>query len=124
MFNHFYLENKPLWELDFSWLGFEWIYPDLAGWNMIAYRRLDQKKNELMIVVNFSPEAHPAFEIDVIADKYELVFSSDDEKFGGDGISAAKIYKAKEADGTKRITFDVPPLSATIFKPKKSRKKT
>ncbi len=118
--NHFYLKNKPLWELDFSWLGFEWIYPDLAGWNTIAYRRFDTEKNELMVVVNFSPEAHNAFEIDVLADEYEIAFSSDEKKYGGDDHTVDKIYKSREVDGLKRIVYDLPPLSATIFKPKKS----
>lgn len=120
--NHLYLKNKPLWELDFSWDGFEWIYPDLKGWNTIAYRRFDASGNEIMIVVNFSPEPHNAFEIDVLADKYELVFFSSDETYSDEDIAVKKIYNAKEVDGQKRIVYDLPPLSATVFKPRKSKK--
>ena len=51
--NRFYLENRELWDLDFSWDGFEWIYPDMSDLNIIAFRRMDKKGNELVIGVQF-----------------------------------------------------------------------
>ena len=36
--NRFYLENRELWDLDFSWDGFEWIYPDMSDLNIIAFQ--------------------------------------------------------------------------------------
>lgn len=121
--NMFYLSSRELWELDFSWRGFEWVYPDLAGWNTVVYRRMDRDGNELLCVINFSPESHPAFEIDVRAARYEIVLESDDERYGGAGSVGKRVYTAKKTKNGRRITFDLPPLSATVFKPKRADRK-
>ena len=43
--NAFYLEHPELWELDFSWEGFEWIEADDNQANTIAFLRKDKKGN-------------------------------------------------------------------------------
>lgn len=85
--NRFYLENRELWDLDFSWDGFEWIYPDMSDLNIIAFRRMDKKGNELVMAFNFSPVTRYGFEIKPLTHaRYIEAFSTDDEAFGGSGI--------------------------------------
>ena len=51
--NGFYLSSRELWEYDFSAEGFEWIYPDEADKNTVAYKR-KSNTGELLFIVNFS----------------------------------------------------------------------
>ena len=121
--NCFYLESPQLWELDFSWEGFEWVYPDLAGWNMAVYRRLDKKGGELLCIVNFAASDHLSFEIDVTSDEYAVAFTSDLEKYGGSGRLSDNVYRAYDNGSGKRISIDIPALSATVLKPADHNKK-
>ena len=52
--NTFYLSSPALWELDFSPKGFEWIYPDEADRNLVAFKRYDISGNSLTVFLNFS----------------------------------------------------------------------
>ena len=127
--NRFYLENRELWDLDFSWDGFEWIYPDMSDLNIIAFRRMDKKGNELVMAFNFSPVTRYGFEIKPLTHaRYIEAFSTDDEAFGGSGIRNqgaldAVLYDTDdggEEDGApakRRLTIDLPGLSAVILKP-------
>ncbi|MEG1585013.1 MAG: 1,4-alpha-glucan branching protein GlgB, partial [Anaerovorax sp.] len=53
--NRFYLENSCLWELDHSWEGFRWINPDDRDRNIITFRRINAKGDDLIIICNFAP---------------------------------------------------------------------
>ena len=52
--NHFYLSTPELWQLDFSPNGFEWIYPDEADKNIVAFKRKASTGNEIIVILNFS----------------------------------------------------------------------
>ncbi len=52
--NSFYLSRSELWEIDFDEAGFEWIYPDEADKNLVAYKRKNLDGDELIVVINFS----------------------------------------------------------------------
>ena len=84
--NRFYKERKELFELDCSEEGFRWISGGDYTQNVIAFRRLDKKGNELIVLVNFLPVSHGDYKIGVpYKGVYEEVFSSDSEEFGGSG---------------------------------------
>ena len=52
--NYFYLQRKELWELDFSYSGFEWISCDESEKNVISFKRIARDKSELSVALNFS----------------------------------------------------------------------
>ena len=52
--NHFYLKNSELWELDFSADGFQWVSVDEAHKNSIAYKRTNNRGDNLTVAINFS----------------------------------------------------------------------
>ncbi len=52
--NEFYLANNELWDNDFDFLGFEWIYADEADKNVVAYKRYNKKGDNLIFVISFS----------------------------------------------------------------------
>ena len=52
--NELYLASDELWEIDFSPEGFEWIYPDLANENLVAFKRKNKRGEELIFVISFN----------------------------------------------------------------------
>ena len=51
----FYTEHPELWEVDYSWEGFQWIVPDDNQQSVIAFLRRDAKGKMIMVVCNFNP---------------------------------------------------------------------
>ena len=117
--NNFYLSESALWELDFSWRGFEWIYPDMNELNVIAYRRRDIKGNELIVLLNFSPVDREGFTlVNLNHVRYTEVFNSDDTRFGGMGRLNGGVLETSEIiEGTREVKVTLPGLSAVILKP-------
>jgi 1,4-alpha-glucan branching enzyme len=107
--NHFYLSHKQLWEEDFSWNGFEWIYADRADDNLIAFRRLDREKNELVCVINFSAVFYSAYGVPVKGTNYRVVFQTEETDYP----------ETLEVDSFGNILLDLPPLSGLILEPVK-----
>ena len=82
--NHFYLENSPLWEVDFSWEGFSWISNDDYTQSIISFRRIDKNKNEIIIICNFVPVKREKYRIGIpFHGEYKEVFNSNYKEFGG-----------------------------------------
>ncbi|MGN1412192.1 MAG: 1,4-alpha-glucan branching protein GlgB [Oscillospiraceae bacterium] len=128
--NKFYLENSPLWANDDSWSGFSWIANDDYQQSIIAFRRLDDKGDEIIAVCNFVPVAREDYKIGVpYKGEYKLVFNSDDVEFGGSGM-ADKTYKSIDDEPMhgfdQSISMKLAPLSVMYLKhiPSKTVKKT
>jgi len=95
--NHFYLSRPELWEIDFSWEGFEWISNDDYSQSVIAFRRKSRSGSELIAVCNFVPVERQNYCIGVpFYGTYAEVFSSDDKAFGGGGVSNGKSIKTSD----------------------------
>ena len=131
--NHFYLENKPFWDLDDSWDGFKWIVPDDNEQNIIVSRRIDKEKNELIVITNFAPVKREEYSFGVpYYCSYKEVFNSDLKKYGGEGIrnTLKKAIKSPMHGHEYSITVQIPPLSTIVLRPsdtskvKKTAKKT
>lgn len=138
--NAFYVKNKPLWENDMDWKGFEWISHDDNRNNIIAFRRIAQNGSDLVFVVNFAPVTHESYRIGVpYKGSYTEVFTSDLAAFGGSGLTNGKVKSQKAADVLDPVTDEegkpveptlhgfedlidikIPPLSMICFKGKKS----
>lgn len=118
--NHFYLSNRPMWEIDDSWDGFQWIDADNKNDNVISYRRMDRKGNELIFIINFSPIERNDFWVGVPDCKgYNEVFNSDNELYGGNGhINKGLIKVSKgEIHGQKQhISITLPSLAAVVLR--------
>ena len=117
-FNNFYLENKQLWEIDNSWDGYEWIATNQGDTNAISYKRKAIDGDELYVVINFSPITRPNYPILVDEDgEYEEVFTTDDFKFGGNGIVNNKLIKSKNSPANQKyIEINLPALSGVIVR--------
>ena len=120
--NRFYLKTPQLWEVDFSWDGFEWIYPDMNDRNTVAFRRFDKAGGELIAVMNFSASEVRDLWIPARAASYRVAFSTDEEIFGGSGISSSGSLRATGKKGEQRfIHVDLAPLSGIMLLAPKRR---
>ena len=95
--NGFYREHKAFWENEESWDGFEWINSDDCDNSVLTYVRKG-KSEKVIVAANFTPVEREKYKLGVPEKgEYEVVFSSEQKKFGGEKIKRKKIYKAKKA---------------------------
>ena len=118
--NAFYLAHPELWELDFSWEGFEWIEANDNQANTVAFLRKDSKGDALLVVCNFSPVDRTGYTVGVpVPGDYTCIFNSDDPDFGGKGGGDHEPVRSRyvESQGREQsITISLPPMSAVIYK--------
>ena len=118
--NKFYTDNAPLYELDYTTDGFEWINNISANEVITVFLRKDSKGNNLLVVANFTPVARANYKIGVpFAGKYKEIFNSDSEAYGGNGYINRRVKTSKkdECDGREdSIRITVPPLGISVFR--------
>lgn len=113
--NHYYLSTPTMYEIEDSWDGFEWIAPDDADKNIVAFLRKDKAGNEVIVVACFSGIDMPDYRLGVPSrGKYRVVFCSDDAKYGGDGKITKRVITA-----TKKLSHGKP-YSIPLAMPKMS----
>ncbi len=111
--NFFYLENKPFWEIEDSFDGFQWISADDCDNNLYAYSRTDRNGNKVYVILNFSPQPRNNYYLPVAEDgEYKIVLNSDDDKFGGSGYLKSNSLCANN----NGMVLDVPPLACVYIK--------
>lgn len=123
--NQFYKKQPALWESDDSWDGFQWASADDANNNIYAFFRIDKKGNQLLTVCNFSSNRYEGYKIGVPnRGKYNEIFSTDREEFGGNGTPPQSVTTKKgEMHGQKQyVELTIPPFSALCFSKKAPRK--
>ena len=126
--NEFYKKTPAFWQNDYSWEGFSWIAADDNEQSVIAFRRIDNKKKEVITVCNFVPVRRENYRIGVPhKGTYKVVLNTDDKAFGGEGLVKKVSYKAsaKPMHGFDySIELDIPPLSALYLEKSAATKKT
>ena len=127
--NKFYLDNSPLWQVDYSWEGFEWISNDDNSQSIIAFRRKNKAGDELIVVCNFVPVDRTDYRIGVpISGSYRRIFTTDDVKYGGSTEPRKSGYKAekKPMHGYDySVSLEIPALSVSFYTlPAKRNKKS
>lgn len=127
--NHFYLENKPFWQIDGSWDGFTWINDKDCDNSVLSYMRNGKAKGDHVIVVaNFTPVRRMKYVVGVPAGgEYEVVLNSDAIRYGGGTRMVKRTYKAKKKQFMEMpyvIEIDLPGLAVIYLKKKKAVRKT
>jgi 1,4-alpha-glucan branching enzyme len=121
--NEFYLDNSELWEIDYSWDGFKWISNDDFEQNIIAFKRINKKGDELIAVINFSPVERHDYLIGADEGIYSEVFNSNALEYGGTGSgNSAKLSstEGKLHGYDYNISLTVPPLSIIFLRKDKN----
>ena len=118
--NAFYLSQSPLWDIDFSWEGFEWLVADDNHNNVVVFLRRDRKGRELIAAVNFSPVAQGEYHFGVPPKKiYREVFTTDCPEYGGTGEwmneSPIAVRPIPSHGREQSVCVKLPPLGAAFF---------
>ena len=118
--NHFYLEESPLWEVDFSWEGFQWLVPDDNQNNVVVFLRRDKAGRELICAINFNPNTYEDYRFGCPPCKeYVEVFNSDAAVYGGTGAVNKKPCKVswEPSHGQEAsVSIKIPPFGAVFLR--------
>ena len=121
--NHFYKEERPLWELGQQDATLEVIDADNHNDTVLSFIRHGKRKKDFLIVIlNFTPVERRNFRIGVPYEgTYTEILNTEMKEFGGtwvehnaDSVSEEVNFK----DYEHSITTTVPALGAIILKPK------
>ena len=116
--NAFYKKTPALWEIDFSWEGFEWLVPDDNHNNVVVFLRKDKKGRDLLCAVNFSPNTYENYRMGVPPRrKYVPMLNTDDPAYGGDGFgdTAAVLVEAIPSHGKEHSAAIRIPAFGAVF---------
>ena len=107
--------------MDFDYTGFEWIDFSDSEKSVISFlRRGGERREELIVVCNFTPAPRYGYEIGVPAPGYyKEILNSDSERFGGsnlgNGGGAFAVSNPKHGRPAS-ISIVLPPLGVLVFK--------
>ena len=116
--NYLYRENRPLYDVETDWKGFEWLVVDDVINNVLVFNRYDSDGNCILAVCNFSGIEQKNYTFGQHEGKYRRIFNSDDKKFGGEGVLRKRIfYTEKRLSHGKEysLTLDIPKLTCLYF---------
>ena len=131
--NGFYNSQRPLWEIDFDWAGFEWLVPDDNHNNVVVFLRKDRDGNDLLCCVNFSPNSYEGYRVGVPDHRqYRPVFNTDAVEFGGGGFGdggPVRVHRTPSHGKEYSIELKIPPFGGVFLKgeghyPRSGRKAT
>lgn len=120
--NKLYRSEKALYEVDFSFDGFEWINCDDADHSIISFIRKGKDwRDMLLFVCNFTPVVHEHYRIGAPFNLYyKEILNSDSEIYGGSNVGNCGGLHADEIPCNGRpysLALRIPPLGMLVFKP-------
>ena len=120
--NHFYQREPALYEVDYSWEGFQWIDFTDAEQSVLSFqRRANDPAEMLVFVCNFTPVVRESYRVGLpLGGAYREVINSDGVEYGGSGVTNDGLVFA-EALPWQNCSFSaplrLPPLGAVVLKP-------
>ncbi len=127
--NNVYKNNPALWEIDYSWEGFNWLVSDDNSNSVVAFERRDKNGERIIAICNFTPVTRENYRIGVdMKGSLTYLLHSESTDFGGESDTAKKrIYTEKVPMHGKEHSFPVtiPGLSCIYlkYKPYKTKNK-
>ncbi len=118
--NWLYRSEPALWEADVEPAGFQWIAPDSADDNMIAFMRIAPSNGQKIVCVcNFSPVMRRPCRIGVPAPGYyREILNTDSSHYGGSNQGNSGGVEAQDIERFGfpcSIAITMPPLSVLWF---------
>ena len=119
--NHLYQAEPALYQVDFSWEGFDWINFRDVDKSIIAFERRGVDPNQRLVVIcNFTPVPRSGYRVGVpLAGFYTEILNSDAAAYGGGNLGNNGGLPSDPIPWDKRphsILVTLPPLGVVIFK--------
>jgi 1,4-alpha-glucan branching enzyme len=120
--NWLYRREPALWEVDDSFLGFEWIDFRDSEASTISFVRFAKNRADFVVFAcNFTPVPRHGYRVGVpSAGVYQEIFNSDAAMFGGSNLGNGGSVVADPVTQHGRpasISIVLPPLGVVVFKP-------
>jgi 1,4-alpha-glucan branching enzyme len=121
--NHLYKTEKALYEVDFSFNGFEWIDCNDTDHSVVSFMRKGKDWHETLIIIcNFTPVVHNGYRVGLPFDTfYDELLNSDSEIYGGSNVGNLGGITAEQTPCHSRpfsANINLPALSTIILKPR------
>ena len=118
--NHIYRENSPLFELDYSPEGFDWLVVDDAANSVFAFERRSSNGECIIVISNFTPVPRHNYRIGVnVAGTYEEILNTDSMYYQGSNVGNFGYVTSEEIESHGRensISISIPPLATVYLK--------
>ncbi len=120
--NHIYLHEPALFEIDYSWEGFQWIDFTDAEQSVLSFQRRAKEPSDMLIFVcNLTPVVRESYRVGLPIDGvYQEILNSDWTIYGGSGVANARPIAA-EALPWQNCSYSaplrLPPLGVIVLKP-------
>ena len=118
--NHIYRENSPLFELDYSPEGFDWLVVDDAANSVFAFERRSSNSERIIVISNFTPVPRHNYRIGVnVAGTYEEILNTDSMYYQGSNVGNFGYVTSEEIESHGRensISISIPPLATVYLK--------
>jgi 1,4-alpha-glucan branching enzyme len=118
--NMLYRKTPPLYELDFSAAGFEWIECNDRDNSILSWIRRDKSGKFVVCITNFTPVVRNDFRIGVPqAGSYVERLNTDAQQYGGSGISNPAMTAEPVASHNRShsLNLALPALATLILEP-------
>ena len=116
--NRFYRSEPAMYEIDFSYEGFDWVDFKDVEQSVISFLRKSRNEKEIVLVIcNFTPVPRKHYRVRVPrAGRWGERLNSDSHYYGGSGVgNYGGIHTIQGGDGSY-IELDLPPLGVLFFK--------
>jgi len=120
--NRIYAEEPALWEVDFSHEGFQWIEPNDALNNVLAFMRIARDESRRIVcLLNLAPVPHERYRVGLPeGGEWTELLNTDSTFYGGTGVGNMGVVRA-EARSWHDLPFSaevtLPPLGAVWLRP-------
>lgn len=120
--NRLHATERPFFEVDFEWAGFEWIDANDVAASILSFiRRARNPEDYVVVVCNFTPVLRLDFRVGVPGPGfYREILNSDSVYYEGSDAGNSGGVRAEPIPWNDRpwsIKLKVPPLAAVYFKP-------
>ena len=116
--NRFYRNEPAMYEIDFSYEGFDWAdFKDFEQ-SVISFLRKSREEKEIVLVVcNFTPVPRKHYRVRVPrAGRWGERLNSDSHYYGGSGVGNYGGIHTFSIGYNSYIELDLPPLGVLFFK--------
>jgi 1,4-alpha-glucan branching enzyme len=120
--NRVYKDRPALWEVDFEPSGFQWLEPNDAGANVLAFARWSADRSDVVVCVcNLSPVPREGYRLGMPrAGRWVEALNTDSTHYGGSDVGSLGGVQADEAgwhDQPYSAEVTLPPLGVLWLVP-------